>query len=205
LKQLRFFQFGSTKLAGIPSIVARIGFTGELGFECYFGAEDTVEAWNAIAGVGKEYEILPYGLEVLDTLRYEKGFIFFGYEITEENNPFECGLDRWIRFEKPVFLGKQSLLSVRKEGPKQKLVGLEMESLDDIGQPSDVKDGDKKIGETLLAFHGLTVGKDIAWAFVDAENAVYGNRVTIASKKLEIGAMVIDTRCYDPAGRRMKM
>ncbi len=142
---------------------------------------------------------------MLDTLRYEKGFIFFGYEITEENNPFECGLDRWIRFEKPVFLGKQSLLSVRKEGPKQKLVGLEMENLDDIGQPSDVKYGGKKIGETLLAFHGLTVGKDIAWAFLDAENAVYGNRVTIASKKREIGATVIDTRCYDPAGKRMKM
>jgi aminomethyltransferase len=205
LKQLRFFQFSSTKLAGIPSIVARIGFTGELGFECYFGAEDTVEAWNAIAEAGKEYEILPYGLDVLDTLRYEKGFIFFGYEITEQNNPFECGLDRWIRFEKSVFLGKQSLLSIRTEGPERKLIGLEIESLDGIEQPSDVKYSGKKIGETLLAFYGLTVGKNIAWAFVDSKNAVYGNRVSIASKRREIDATMIDIRCYDPAGKRMKM
>ncbi len=205
LKQLRFFRFASTKLAGIPSIVARIGFTGELGFECYFGAEDTVEAWNVIAEAGKEYEILPYGLDVLDTLRYEKGFIFFGYEITERNNPFECGLDRWIRFEKPVFFGKQSLLSIRKEGPKQKLVGLEMESLGDFEQPSEVRYNGKKIGETLLAFRGLTVGKNIAWAFVDSKNAVYGKRVAIACKKREIGATMIDTRCYDPTGKRMKI
>jgi len=205
LKQLRFFQFVPTNLAGIPSIIARIGFTGELGFECYFGAEDTVEAWNAIAEAGKEYKILPYGLDVLDTLRYEKGFIFFGYEITERNNPFECGLDRWIRFEKPVFFGKQSLLSIRKEGPKQKLVGLEIENLDDIEQPSEVRCNGKKIGETLLAFHGLTVGKNIAWGFVDSRNAVYGNRVAIACKKREIGATMIDTRCYDPTGKRMKM
>jgi aminomethyltransferase len=192
-------------LAGIPSIVARIGFTGELGFECYFGAEDTVGAWNAIAEAGKEYEILPYGLDVLDTLRYEKGFIFFGYEITEENNPFECGLDKWIRFEKSVFVGKQSLLSIQKEGPKQKLVGLEMENLDDIEHPSDVKYSGKKIGETLLAFHGLTVGKNIAWAFVNSKDAVFGNRVVVALKNREIGATVIDSRCYDPAGKRMKM
>ena len=205
LKQLRFFRFASTKLAGIPSIVARIGFTGELGFECYFGAEDTVEAWNAIAEAGKEYEILPYGLDVLDTLRYEKGFIFFGYEITERNNPFECGLDRWIRFEKPVFFGKQSLLSIRKEGPKQKLVGLEMESLGDFEQSSEVRYNGKKIGETLLAFRGLTVGKNIAWAFVYSKNAVYGKRVAIACKKREIGATMIDTRCYDPTGKRMKI
>ena len=142
---------------------------------------------------------------VLDTLRYEKGFIFFGYEITEENNPFECGLDKWIRFEKPVFVGKQSLLSIQKEGPEQKLVGLEMESLDDIEHPSDVKYGGKKIGETLLAFHGLTVGKNIAWAFVNSKAAIFGNRVVVALKNREIGATIIDSRCYDPAGKRMKM
>jgi len=205
LNKLRFFRFGSTKLAGIPCIIARIGFTGELGFECYFGAEDTVEAWNAIAQGGREFEILPYGLDVLDTLRYEKGFIFFGYEITEENNPFECGLDRWIKFDKPVFLGKQSLLSMRKNGAKQKLVGLETNSLDGIKQPSDVRSGDKKIGKTLLAFYGLTVGKNIVWAFVDAESVRYGNRVAIASKAQETNATMINIRCYDPSGKRMKM
>jgi glycine cleavage system aminomethyltransferase T len=80
-----------------------------------------------------------------------------------------------------------------------------MESLDGIEQPSDVKYGGKKIGETLLAFHGLTVGKNIAWAFVDSKNAVYGKRVAIESKTREIGAKMIDIRCYDPTSKRMKM
>lgn len=205
LKALKFFRFIPAKLAGIPAIVSRVGFTGELGFECYFDAEDAVQAWHAIIEAGEEYEILPYGLDVLDTLRYEKGFIFFGYEVTEENNPFECGLEKWIRFEKPSFLGKSALLRIRESGPKQRLVALEGKELEKIERSLDVKYRDQKVGETLLGFHGITVGKDIAWAFVNSKNVDYGLRVTIATKKGDMEATMIDIRCYDPMGERMKM
>ena len=205
LKELKFFRFIHANLAGIPVIVARVGFTGELGFECYFGAEDTVQAWHEIIEAGKEYEILPYGLDVLDTLRYEKGFIFFGYEVTEKNNPFECGLERWIRFEKPSFLGRSALLRIRESGPKQRLVALEVKKLDNIERSLDVNNRGQKVGETLLGFHGVTVGKDIAWAFVNSKVIDYGMRVTIATKKGDMEATMIDVRCYDPAGIRMKM
>ena len=203
LKRLGFFRFKAAKLTGVPAVVARVGFTGELGFECYFGAEDTVQAWNGIAEAGKEYGISPYGLDVLDTLRYEKGFIFFGYEVTEKNNPFECGLDRWIKFDKPTFIGKDALLKIRKEGAKQKLVGLEMLSEEEIQSSLDVKSDGKKIGETLLGFRALTVNKNIAWAFIKSSNSILRSKVTVGTK--ETAATIIDTRCYDPSGERMKM
>jgi aminomethyltransferase len=205
LTQLRFFRFIPAKLAGIPGIIARVGFTGELGFECYFGAEETVQAWNAIAEAGKEYGILPYGLDVLDTLRYEKGFIFFGYEVTHKNNPFECGLDRWIRFDKPSFLGKEALLAIKRNGPKRKLVGLEVASGEPIQPLMDVKSEGEKIGETLLGFRGLTVGKNIGWAFVDTRHAEFGNKVKVTGKEKETDATIVDICYYDPTGARMKM
>jgi aminomethyltransferase len=152
-----------------------------------------------------EYDMLPYGLDVLDTLRYEKGFIFFGYEVTEKNNPFECGLDKWIRFEKPNFLGKEALLRIKKNGPQQKLVGLAVAG-EEIMPPSlDVKCNGQKIGATLLGFRGLTVRKNIAWAFVSAKHAQFGSTVTIATKGRETDATIVDIRYYDPAGERMRM
>ena len=205
LKQLGFFRFIPAKIAGLSAIIARVGFTGELGYECYFGAEETVQAWNSIQGAGKEYGILPYGLDVLDTLRYEKGFIFFGYEVTEKNNPFECGLDRWIRFEKPNFLGRKALLAIKKNGPQQKLIGLEVAG-DQILQPSlEVMHNGRKVGATLLGFRGLTVRKNIAWAFVSANNAQFGSKVTISAETKETDARIIDVRVYDPSGERMRM
>jgi aminomethyltransferase len=204
LKQLGFFRFFPAKLAGLSAVIARVGFTGELGYECYFGAEETVQAWNSIREAGKEYGILPYGLDVLDTLRYEKGFIFFGYEVTEKNNPFECGLDRWIRFEKPNFLGKESLLAIKKNGSQQKLIGLEIVS-EQITPPSlDVIHNGRKIGTTLLGFHALTLRKNIAWAFVNTTDAQFGRKVKIATDTSKADATLIDVRIYDPSGERMR-
>ena len=205
LSQLGFFRFVQTTMAGIPVIIARVWFTGELGYECYLGAEDTVQAWNDIVEAGREYDLLPYGLDVLDTLRYEKGFIFFGFEVTQKNNPFECGLDRWIKFEKPNFIGKEALLSIREHGPQQKLVGLEVAS-GEVVQPSlDVKSEGRKIGSTLLGFRGLTVGKNLAWAFVDAKGTQLGRSVTIGAEGQGLEATIVDIRYYDPTGERMRM
>jgi aminomethyltransferase len=182
-----------------------VGFTGELGYECYFGAEETVQAWNSIQDAGKEYGIMPYGLDVLDTLRYEKGFIFFGYEITEKNNPFECGLDRWIRFEKPDFQGKEALLAIKKNGPQQKLVALEVAREQIIPPSLDVTHNGRKIGATLLGFHALTARKNIAWAFVNTRDAQFGSKVTITTETKETDATIVDVRIYDPSGERMRL
>lgn len=192
------------KLAGLPATIARVGFTGELGYECYVGAEDTVMAWNSIAEAGKEYGVVPYGLDVLDTLRYEKGFIFFGYEVTEKNNPFECGLDRWIRFEKNNFLGKAALLKIRTDGPKQKLVGLEVDGEGTVKPDLTVKLNGRSIGTTLLSFQGLTIRKNITWAFVEATDAKFGTKVQIEGDSHMRDATIIDPRCYDPTGERMR-
>jgi aminomethyltransferase len=205
LKPLGFFRFIAAKLAGIPAIVARLGFTGELGFECYVGAEDTVQAWNSISEAGKESGITPYGLDVLDTLRFEKGFIFFGYEVTEANNPYECGLEKWIRFDKPAFIGKQALMKLSVDGPKRKLVGLEFcdDEITPVSQPVEVQGG--KIGETVAGFRGLTDGKNLAWAFVESHHAEEGSEVMVGTNGKKRVARIVGTHYYDPNGDRMRM
>ncbi len=116
---LKFFHFSTGKLGGVSALIARVGFSGELGYECYFGAEDTVDAWNVIFEAGKKYGALPYGFDALDSLRFEKGYIFYGYEVTSENNPFECGLERWVSFDKRDFIGREALLEIKEKGPEK--------------------------------------------------------------------------------------
>ncbi len=205
LGQLKFFRFMTTKLAGIPAVIARLGYSGELGYECYFATEDTVQAWNSITEAGKKFQITPYGLDVLDTLRFEKGFIFFGYEVTDANNPYECGLEKWIRSDKPSFMGKSALAKLSVQGPKRKLVGLELsdDEITPISQPVDVQG--RRIGETVAGFRGLTVGKNLAWAFVESDKAKEGIEVTVNVKGKNKPARIVDVRYYDPKGERMRM
>jgi len=205
LSRLKFFWFTTTKLAGIPTTIARLGYSGELGYECYFATEDTVQAWNSIKEAGRQFDIAPYGLDVLDTLRFEKGFIFFGYEVTEANNPYEVGLDKWIRSDKPNFLGKNVLAQLSVDGPKRKLVGLEIsdDEIAPVSQPVEMQG--ITIGETVAGFRGLTVRKNLAWAFVEKDKANVGNEVVLILKGKKKPARVVDIRYYDPKGDRMRM
>jgi len=197
---LRFFHFSIGKLGGVPALIARVGFSGELGYECYFGAEDTVDAWNAIFEAGKEYKLLPYGFDALDSLRFEKGYIFYGYEVTSQNNPFECGLEKWISFDKGDFIGKDALLKIRENGPEKKLVALEVAGDSLLLEKHPVRAGGGIAGETVYAFKGLTVGKNLAWAWLKNEYAKEEREVTIDERT----AKVVPLRYYDPDGKRMR-
>ena len=197
---LKFFHFSIGKLGGVPALIARVGFSGELGYECYFGAEDMVDAWNAIIDAGKKYGVLPYGFGALDSLRFEKGYIFYGYEVTSENNPFECGLEKWVSFDKGDFVGREALLEIREKGPEKKLVALEVEGDSLLQEKRPVRATGETAGEIVYAFKGLTVGKNLAWAWLKSEYAKDGSNVTIDERT----AKIVPLRSYDPAGKRMR-
>jgi aminomethyltransferase len=197
---LKFFHFSTGKLDGVPALIARVGFSGELGYECYIGAEDTEDTWNAIFEAGKKYEALPYGFDALDSLRFEKGYIFYGYEVTLENNPFECGLEKWVSFDKGDFIGREALLEIKEKGPEKKLVALTVEGDSLLQEKRPVRAGGEIAGETVYAFKGLTVGKNLAWAWLKNEYAKDGINVTVDERT----AKVIPLRYYDPDGKRMR-
>jgi glycine cleavage system T protein (aminomethyltransferase) len=113
LAKLNFFRFAFGKFGDIPCMIARLGFTGELGYECYVNTEDAHAAWELIMAAGKPYGVLPYGMDTLDALRWEKGFIFYGFDATDEHNPYECRVFNFIRYDCGDFLGREALLAVR--------------------------------------------------------------------------------------------
>lgn len=204
LAGLRFFRFATGKLGAVPCLIARLGFSGELGYECYFNAEDAHSAWDAIMAAGQPHGILPYGMDTLDALRWEKGFIFFGFDATNEHNPYECRVFNFIRFDCGDFLGRDALLKIRERGPAKKLMGLEVAGDDLAPAGQDLRIGSKSVGKVVAGFRSPNLGRNLGYAYVNAPHFEPGTRVTVEIGGKETAATVVDMPFLDPAGERMR-
>lgn len=180
---LPYYHFFESKLFGIPSLIARTGYTGELGYEIYCPSESTREIWNALLHTKSDaYHPLPCGLGARDTLRLEMGYLLYGNDMDEANTPLECGL-KWItKFEKPDFIGKNVLINSEKSGIKKKLVGFEM--LDraigrhgyNVFHPDNTA---LQIGMVTSGSPSPSLSKNIGLMYVQNEFAHIGQKVLI--------------------------
>ncbi|MGW0477783.1 glycine cleavage system aminomethyltransferase GcvT [Nonomuraea sp. NPDC003214] len=161
--------------AGLPGVVdgrqaliARTGYTGEDGFELFVANEDAVPLWHALTSAGAPYGIKPAGLSSRDTLRLEAGMPLYGNELSAELTPFDAGLGRVVKFDKPGdFVGRSALEAVKDTAPARRLVGLVARGrrVPRHGYPV-TKDG-AVVGEVTSGAPSQTLGKCIALAYVD--------------------------------------
>jgi aminomethyltransferase len=205
LSTLRFFRFAEGNFGKIPCMIARLGFSGELGYECYVNTEDAHDTWDLIAEAGKPHGIQPYGMETLDALRWDKGFVFYGFDATEKNNPYECRLWDFIRYDCGDFLGRDALLEIVESGPAKKLMGLEVggDKLAPEGQALVI--GSDTVGEVVAGFRSATLGRNLGYAWVNAPHFKDGTSVSLEIDGAETSATVVEMPFYDPEGRRMRM
>ncbi len=128
LSAMQYYHFAEGKIAGIDAIISRTGYTGEVGFEVFFGAKaaDCGRMWEAIFDAGKGFGILPIGLGARDTLRLEMGYCLYGNDIDESTNPIEAGLGWITKIDKGDFFGKEAIVKA-KQNVTRKLVGFKMD------------------------------------------------------------------------------
>ncbi|MDQ4082580.1 MAG: (2Fe-2S)-binding protein, partial [Actinomycetota bacterium] len=115
-------------VAGVPSLVLRIGFVGELGYEIHYPSPYGEYVWDTILERGRDLGIRPFGLEPQRVLRLEKMHILVGQDTDSESNPLEASMPWIVKFEKDDFVGKWSLEHVRERGLREQLVGFEMDA-----------------------------------------------------------------------------
>jgi aminomethyltransferase len=126
LSEIGYFRFALGEVAGIPTIISRTGYTGEVGFELYVSAKNGERLWNALYPAVIAADGQPVGLGARDTLRLEAGLRLYGIDMDENTNPFEAGLGRFVKFKKRQFIGKDALLSQKKKGITKQMVGFQM-------------------------------------------------------------------------------
>lgn len=124
---LAYYHFFEAELFGISCLIARTGYTGELGYEIYCATQHTSHIWISLLHNDHITEpALPCGLGARDTLRLEMGYLLYGNDMNEDTSALECGL-KWItKFEKDDFIGKSALMNQEKQGITKKLVAFEM-------------------------------------------------------------------------------
>ena len=139
---MRFFRIRKTTLAGLPVWVSRTGYTGDLGYEIWMENQHALAVWDAIIAEGKRWGLEPIGLDALDVVRIEAGFVLQGIDyvsarrcLIEErkSTPEEAGLGWTVDLERkedslaPTFIGQRALRAERRVGAEWGLVGLELD------------------------------------------------------------------------------
>src|SRR5918993_978583 len=230
LDALRFFRFAPCRIGDVKLIISRSGYTGELGYELYTPADQAGPLWDFLLEKGREFDLKPYGVEAMQSLRIEKSLPLYGPDISEEDTPFHVGLSRWIRFEKRDFIGREALLRIQEGGLDRRWVGLTLESevpaaagakvysVGDVatfrevietgaeaGEYEDaVMPGDRQIGRVTSSAMGHSVGKMLAMAYVETAHSWPGNNLIVEINGRPIVARVAQTPFFDPENARIR-
>ncbi|MGD2171644.1 MAG: DUF1989 domain-containing protein, partial [Gammaproteobacteria bacterium] len=209
--ELGWFRFSIARIGdehGIPLVVSRTGYTGELGYEVFCHPKDAPAVWDAIWEAGREYDLTPLGLEALDMLRVEAGLIFAGYEFSDQTDPFEAGIGFTVplKTKEDDFIGKAALIK-RKASPQRVLVGLELAG-DELAANSDCVDiGRNQVGEITSAVRSPILRKNLALARIQVEHSEPGTEVEVGKldgKQKRLPAKVVPFPFYDPTKSRVR-
>ena len=168
LGAIRYYAGAFGEVAGHRAWVARTGYTGEDGFEVFCRPEDAVPIWEALAAGGAGAGLVPAGLAARDTLRLEAGMPLYGNELGPDVTPFEAGLGRVVKFDKPgEFVGREALAARASSGPIRRLAGLTIQSRRIARHGYPVLADGKACGTVTSGAPSPTLGVPIAMAYLE--------------------------------------
>ena len=193
------------KIAGVPSLVLRIGFVGELGYELHFPSPYGEFVWDTILERGEDLGIRPFGLEPQRILRLEKMHILVGQDTDSESNVIEANMPWIVKFDKADFVGKWALEHVQARGPREQLVGFEMEDgrVPPEGGQVVIKER-RPVGRITSARWSPELRKVIGMAWVPPELARDGAEFFVTIDGGFDKAHVRLTPFFDPQGERLR-
>ena len=158
------------RIGGAEVLAQRITYVGELGFELYVAPEWAVQVWDRLLESGEAHGIEPGGYRVLDSLRLEKGYRYFGTDLTAGDTPYEAGLGFCVALEKGEFNGRRALAEAG-ERPARRLRTLLVggDEYVPVYGGEAVRAGGEVVGRLRSAGYGFTVARNIGLAYLPAE------------------------------------
>jgi aminomethyltransferase len=207
LAAMKYYAGAFGEVAGVKAWVARTGYTGEDGFEIYCRPADAEHVWTALMSRGTGADetgadggagLVPAGLAARDTLRLEAGMPLYGNELGPDVTPFEAGLGRVVKFDKPgEFAGRQALSARASSGPRQQLAGLTIDSRRIARHGYPVLADGQHIGTVTSGAPSPTLGVPIAMAYLDSPAAsLAGAVLTVGVRGEAVPAHLTDLPFY---------
>jgi aminomethyltransferase len=200
LDRLKLRQCIETKVAGVPMLLSRSGYTGELGYELYLPADRARSLWDTLLLEGATYGLKPCGLGCRDTLRLEMGYPLYGNDMDETTTPFEASLNFVVDLENGEFIGREVMMHQRKGGVSRKLIGFELlrQGVPRHGH-AIIRDG-KEIGVVTSGNHSPSMNKGIGMGYVQTRFAEVGSQILIDIRGNPVPALVVERPFYKRRG-----
>ena len=194
IKKLKFFDFDYFDFKGTKHLIAQSGWSKQGGYEIY--VEDTssgLELYDHLFNMGKEFDVKPGCPNLIE--RIESALLSYGNDMDNNDNPFECGFDKYISLDTgAIFLGKDNLKKIQSEGIKRKLMGVQIDAKAiDVSGSIDLKDeNNNKIGELRSGCYSPYFGKVIRIAMINKPFWKVSQTV-----KIEINKQTFDGKVCD--------
>ena len=201
-------QARSVRVGNAAVLAARISYAGELGWELTTDAEWAVSVWDRLCAAGAVHGLEPFGYRALDALRMEKGYRYFGTDLTMLDTPFEAGLGAFVRLGKGPFIGRDALAATREtepDAPARRLRTILIGGSDYLpvyGGEAVRRDGEV-IGRLRSVAYGPTVERTIGYVYLPSSLAE-GDTIEVDVFDERITAAVTADVVIDPTGDRMR-
>lgn len=210
IADLGWFRFTIGRIGGydgIPVMVSRTGYTGELGFEVFCHPKDAPRVWDAIMEAGAPHGLTPLGFEALDMLRIEAGLVFGGHDFDSTTDPFEAGIGFAVPAKKEDDYVGKAALERRRANPVRTLVGLKIAGRELPSHGDPVMLGRAQVGVVTSATRSPILDSTIALARVDVSVAGLGTALEIGrldGRLKRLSADVVRFPFYDPEKMRVR-
>ena len=204
ITNMKFRDLRQSFVAGVPVILNRISFSGELGYEIYCRPPYLIRLAEAIETVGADHGYRWYGARALMSMRLEKGWGAWGLEFRPDFDAHESGMDIFINWNKD-FVGKAASLAAKNTPPKQKLITMviDVDGIDVCNDEAILKDG-KAVGYVSSGGYAHRVQKSMAMGYVETEHARAGTLLQVEILGEFYNAEVLGGPIYDPNGANMR-
>ena len=218
IENLKPFYFDNFDLNGCKVTISRTGFSGDLGYEIWCKNEDAINVWDSLFTFNRDYKVLPAGMNALEMVRVEAGFIqpnadFMSAEQAlrpnRMRNPYELGMGWLVDLNKNYFTGKKNLINLKKKTLTKKLVGLDIQG-DKPAIGSVLYDKNKKeIGIVTAGMWSPSLKSNIAFGYVDKDHMKIGSKVfaeiyhpeELEYKKIWAECSVVKKQFFNPPRR----
>jgi dimethylglycine dehydrogenase len=188
-----------------PAVVMSVSFSGELAYEIHVPNAQLHAAYLALRNAGEAQDLRLFGSYAVESMRLEKGYRHWKADLVTEFNPYESGLARFVKMDKPTFIGKAALEKMVAAGPRMAFVTMVIEATHATAHGGDaiLADG-RVVGSVTSVGWGHRVGKNIAMGFVKPANAAVGTRLMIEVIGAPTPATVVPGCLYDPDNLRLR-
>jgi len=202
LEEVEKYGRRDVKVAGVPCLLTRSGYTGEDGFEIYVWntsvkePSNAVKVWEKLLSGGRELGICPVGLGARDVLRLEAGMCLYGNDIDENTSPVEAKLNWVVRLEKPDFVGKNAIMDLKEKGPNRVRVGFKMKERGIPRQSQDIFVDAKAVGKVSSGTFSPTLSVGVGMGYVPPSLAVVGETFSVGIRDRRVQAEVVNLPFY---------